>query len=245
MGAGPDIFTDGAAKILPIRAKYLHAPRGPFVDSGQSDDYGFAYTGRVELCLLVYAALANIMSHIGVVPPNDARPPLANIAALTKPIFKKYTREYTASARALNPKAAFPLSKVILFGWCPRSQAAQAFELSNSDVDGGKVSCRSLALDTPYWAGSGSTLMASRWSSLPAPGESPLRTLEHVATGGLKSSVGGSSQITICDRSGYRVVATKYLSEIPGTAEYLGFLVASDLEPQLFGEAFLAISQEA
>lgn len=245
VGSSTDVFTDEAAKILPLRAKYLHAPRGPFVDSGISDDYGFAYTGRVELCLLVYGALANVASHIGVLPPSNRRPSLADIAALAEPIFTKYTRDYTASARAKNPRAAFPLSKIVLFGWCPRTDAPVAVELTNSDVGGGKVNRRVLSLATPYWAGSGAALLDSRWKATGPTYESPLRTLEAVVSGKLKASVGGSSQITICDRTGYRVVATKFMSQIPGTAEYLGFLVASELDPQLDGETFIAISQEA
>jgi len=246
VGAAQVTYTDDAPKIMPLRVKYLHAPNGPFKDSGRYNEYAFCFSGRVELCTLVYAALANIVSHIGVLPPNDKPPSLATIAELARPVFLRFTRHYAAAATQAVPPNSFPLSTIALAGWCPINQAPEVHELKNSNFAGGKVNVRQVSMATPHWMGSGAPLMQNRWTAQQAHGgEFPLRTLEQVASSNLKGDVGGSSQLAICDPDGYHVVATKLISAIPGTAEYLGFLVADDLEPALKGEATLPINQEA
>lgn len=246
VGAGQVTYTDDAPKIMPLRVKYLHAPNGPFEDSGRYNEYAFCFSGRVELCTLAYAALANIVSHIGLLPPDDEQPSLAMIAELAGPVFLRFTRHYADAAAKMVPPHRFPLSTIALAGWCPVNKAPEVHELKNSSVGGGKINIRPISMATPHWMGSGATLMQQRWTAQQAQGgESPLKTLEHVASSRLKGDVGGSSQLAICDSDGYHVVATKLISAIPGTAEYLGFLVANDLDPALNGKAILPISQEA
>ena len=237
IGTG-SIFTDEAAKLLPLRLKYLESDGEPFRDSGRSREYGLAYAGHTEVASLTYFALANVTAHVGLLP-GMGEPALAHVADLLRRILQRYTDHYVGAGFK---DENFPRCQMAIFGWCPSSRRPEIHLVESSRFR----AARSLLHEKPepLWLGDGGTLLQNAWTNTPQTGRfdfRPLAALERIAEKELKRSVGGGTQFAQVDCEGYHVFATQLGSEVLGTAEYLGMRPADELDPAFQGFATVPI----
>jgi hypothetical protein len=122
-GIGDSVFTDHGPKILPLTVVCRVPGPSHFIDKEISRaEFGFAYAGSTLSALSTHA-LANILcSNLGGLPAPV--PSLDQIAFAVGTIAYRYMKEIESAFRA------------IIFGHCPQTQEALAFEFQPRDDQG-------------------------------------------------------------------------------------------------------------